>query len=61
MTDRSDLAWRTSSRSSSGNCVQIAVGSATVLIRDSKDPSGPVLEVGLDAFRQFIAFVKAGR
>jgi hypothetical protein len=58
MTDRHDRLWRTSSRSSGGNCVQVAVDATTVLIRDSKNPQGPVLEIGVDAFREFIAFVK---
>ncbi len=58
MTDRDDLRWRTSSRSGNGNCVQVATDSERVLIRDSKDPDGPVLEVSLDAFRDFVAFAK---
>jgi hypothetical protein len=34
--------WRTSSHSANGNCVQVAVPGA-VMVRDSKDPHGPVL------------------
>ncbi|WP_305789421.1 DUF397 domain-containing protein [Symbioplanes lichenis] len=58
MTDRDRLAWRKSTRSASGGCVEIAVDPPTVLIRDSKDPAGPALVFDLGTFREFIAFVK---
>ncbi|WBB79348.1 DUF397 domain-containing protein [Micromonospora sp. WMMD882] len=38
--------WRTSSRSQTSNCVEVAplrTGPAAVALRDSKDRSGPVL------------------
>jgi Domain of unknown function (DUF397) len=43
--DRHRLTWRTSSYSGSngGNCIEIATAPGTVVIRDSKDPHGPVL------------------
>jgi hypothetical protein len=39
--------WRKSSYSSTegGNCVEIACDQPNVLIRDSKNPDGPVLAV----------------
>jgi Domain of unknown function (DUF397) len=53
------LRWRTSSRSGNGeNCVQLAVNSDGVLIRDSKNPIGPVLRADLVAL---LAEVKSGR
>lgn len=58
MTDRDDLHWRTSSRSGGGSCVQVATDAERVLIRDSKDPDGPVLAVSHDAFRGFVAFAR---
>lgn len=58
MSDRSDLIWRTSSRSGGGSCVQIAADTDQVLIRDSKNPAGPVLSFDRTAFREFITFVK---
>jgi len=43
-----DLVWRKSSRSvGQGACVEMAVRVDRTLVRDSKNPSGPVL-----AFRQ---------
>lgn len=53
-----DLKWRKSSRSGTGNgnCVEVAtVG--RVLVRDSKDPSGPVLAVSPADWRGFLAAV----
>lgn len=53
-----DLVWRKSSRSPSGNCVEIAhqVGLATVLVRDSKQPSGPRLQFSPAAFKGLLKF-----
>lgn len=48
--------WRKSSRSSSnqGNCVEVAANiPATVLVRDSKDSTGPVLNFGPQAWKSF--------
>jgi hypothetical protein len=58
MSDRGELNWRTSSRSSGGNCVEVAADDEHVYVRDSKDPRGPVLTFDREAFREFIAFVK---
>jgi uncharacterized protein DUF397 len=55
--------WRKSSYSSAngGNCVEVARNlAATVAVRDSKDPQGPVLEFTPDEWRSFTAAVKAG-
>lgn len=51
-------AWRKSSYSGNtgGDCVEVADGcAASVPVRDSKDPSGPVLVIGTDAWRGFVA------
>jgi hypothetical protein len=54
--DTDDLRWRTSSFSaSSGACVEVAILSETVLVRDSKDRTGPVLRFSLPAWRAFLA------
>ena len=38
------VAWRTSTYTREGNCVQIAkLGAGVIGIRDSKDPNGPHL------------------
>ncbi|MEV0734993.1 DUF397 domain-containing protein [Streptomyces sp. NPDC050549] len=55
------LAWRKSSYSSDqgGNCVEIAetpcsTTSATLAIRDSKTPAGPILTLDPAAFATFV-------
>ncbi|HWO62314.1 MAG TPA: DUF397 domain-containing protein [Umezawaea sp.] len=51
--------WRKSSYSNAnGECVEVAYLGA---IRDSKNPSGPVLSVGRAGLEAFVAAVKAGR
>ncbi|MEU8272253.1 DUF397 domain-containing protein [Sphaerisporangium sp. NPDC049002] len=68
--DTSQLRWRKSTRSANGSeCVEVAmVGNASdtgvqpplVLLRDSKNPSGPVLAVASVQWRAFIGGVKEG-
>jgi Domain of unknown function (DUF397) len=56
--------WRKSSRSgdNGGDCVEVARNlSGAVAVRDSKNPHGPVLIMGLAGWQDFIAEVKAGR
>ncbi|WP_055529280.1 DUF397 domain-containing protein [Streptomyces graminilatus] len=57
--------WFTSSYSGNGGqCVQVAANlvasRGVVPVRDSKNPTGPVLGFPADAFSSFIASVKAG-
>lgn len=52
----SSFVWRKSSYSQGGvesDCVEVAFG-AGALVRDSKNTSGPVLEFGVRAWREFI-------
>jgi Mrp family chromosome partitioning ATPase len=59
MNTADHLRWRTSRRSGNGeNCVQLAVSSGGVLVRDSKNPTGPVLRADLATL---LAEVKSGR
>ncbi|MCX4749957.1 DUF397 domain-containing protein [Kitasatospora sp. NBC_01287] len=55
-------AWRKSSYSGSTNdCVEVADGFAGLLpVRDSKDAGGPALVFAADAWRAFVAGVRAG-
>ncbi|WNO74740.1 MULTISPECIES: DUF397 domain-containing protein [unclassified Streptomyces] len=51
-------AWRKSSYSSNtgGDCVEVADNCpAAVPVRDSKNPTGPVLVLGADAWRSFVS------
>ena len=49
-----ELSWLTSSACDSSECVEVARRAEHVLIRDSTNGSGPVLEVQVDAWRTFI-------
>ncbi len=55
------LAWRKSTRSGSGNCVEIAEWLDGVAVRDSKDPHGSVLTFPADAWAAFLRGAKDGR
>ncbi|MFC7531364.1 DUF397 domain-containing protein [Actinoplanes sp. GCM10030250] len=53
--------WRKSSRSgAAGHCVEVADVPAAVLVRDSKDATGPVLRFGTGDWTGFIAGIRAG-
>jgi len=56
------LSWQKSSYSGSngGQCIEVAA-SGGVLVRDSKNPDGPVLTFPADAWGAFVAGVKSGR
>ncbi|MET9776034.1 DUF397 domain-containing protein [Streptomyces sp. NPDC006367] len=52
------LTWFKSSHSDSSNpndCVEVAITSATVHVRDSKRPDGPRLAVTPAAWTEFVA------
>lgn len=52
------IRWRKSSHSGdSSNCVEIATTPATVLIRDSKDTSGPQLDLSPTTWVAFLTYV----
>jgi hypothetical protein len=55
------MNWRKSSYSggASGNCTEAASVPNAVLVRDSKDPRGPVLAFGPQSWEAFAAAVKA--
>jgi hypothetical protein len=57
---RSTLNWRTS-RYSGGNleCLEIASDEQSVLVRDSRNPSGTVLEFSSSQWSSFIRRVRA--
>ncbi|MGW3603057.1 DUF397 domain-containing protein [Micromonospora sp. NPDC005161] len=57
--DLTDARWRTSSRSGNGECVEVADNLPGVVgVRDSKDPTGPVLVFAPSAWRAFVAVVR---
>ena len=60
LTAEADLAWRKSSYSGNGNCVEVAVPEAGMAVRDSKDPKGPALHFTADAWAAFVTDVAGG-
>lgn len=57
----SGAGWRTSSRSDARRaCVEVAVGSAQVGVRDSKDRPGPALVFPSGAWRAFLRQLQIG-
>jgi hypothetical protein len=51
--------WRKSSRSGSqGNCVEVRIVDGGVEVRDSKDPTGPVLTFTRAEWAAFLAGAK---
>jgi hypothetical protein len=53
------MDWRTSSYSGAngGNCVELASDSGAILVRDTTDRPGTVLEVSASAWQEFLATV----
>jgi hypothetical protein len=58
----STLAWTKSSRSTgNGACVEVkSPALESVVVRDSKDPQGPVLTFSPAAWASFVADVEGG-
>jgi hypothetical protein len=61
-TDLSRATWRKSSRSSAGgpDCVEVALVPVGAGVRDSKNPSGPVLGFDGAAWGRFLGTTKHG-
>ena len=51
--------WRTSTYSAPGDCVEVALGD-DVLVRDSTDPDGPILQFTHTQWRAFMAALERG-
>ena len=54
-----EVAFRTSSYSEAGNCVEATTCPHGILVRDSKDPDGPRLSFAPANWRAFTAAIKA--
>ena len=56
-----DLNWRTARRSAgNGACVEVAAANLHVLVRDSKDQDGPVMQYPGHSWKAFLSEAKKG-
>ncbi|WP_033255550.1 DUF397 domain-containing protein [Kitasatospora phosalacinea] len=56
------VTWRKASASGgNGDCVELAVHTGTVVVRDSKDPDGPAHVHQPDAAGAFLAALASGQ
>jgi len=59
--ERTGLVWRKAQLSTNnGSCVEIASVTGKIALRDSKDPSGPVLVYTPDEWSAFLDGAKKG-
>ncbi|MFV2017759.1 DUF397 domain-containing protein [Micromonospora sp. LOL_023] len=57
-----ELAWKKSTRSNAGgDCVEVATPTRAVLVRDSKDQTGPILSFDNTQWAGFVDGVKTGK
>jgi predicted secreted Zn-dependent protease len=54
------LTWRTALSCDGGACVQVATDRKIVLIRNSRQPGGPMLEYSPEEWHGFISGIKKG-
>ncbi|MEV0161577.1 DUF397 domain-containing protein [Nonomuraea fuscirosea] len=53
-----DLPWKKSTKSASGDCVEVAITAAAVHVRNTRDRQGPMLTFGPDEWQGFIDGLK---
>lgn len=58
--DRARIVWRKSMASASSNCVEVAFGEESILLRNSKELSGPVLSFTHSEWAAFLSGVRSG-
>lgn len=58
--DRKSLTWFTSLSCESGACVQVASDQNAILIRNSRQPEGPLLEYTPEEWHEFVSGIKKG-
>lgn len=61
ISDETDKRWTKSSRSTIGNCVEVARTPVAINVRDSKDPQGPALRFPAGSWTDFIGAIRDGQ
>jgi hypothetical protein len=58
--ENTDLKWRKSSYSGNGggNCIEVAADPHRLVVRDTQDLTGPVLNFSADAWQAFTSGLK---
>jgi len=56
-----ELSWKKSTASLSSECVEVARAGETIFVRDSKNPSGPVLAFSGAEWEAFLIGVRDGQ
>jgi hypothetical protein len=56
----SSLAWRKSGRCDTASCVEVAPDRDGMVMRDSKDPNGPILRFTRKQWSDFLVAARAG-
>jgi hypothetical protein len=57
---REGLSWRRSSHCSDSTCVEVAWSGDDVLMRDAKDPAGPLLRFSRKEWAHFVSAMGRG-
>ena len=58
--DRNALAWRVATRSSSGNCVEVATTGNMIAVRNSRRPDDEIILYTKPEFSAFLDGAKKG-
>jgi predicted secreted Zn-dependent protease len=54
------LIWLTALNCDGGACVQVAADQNTILIRNSRQPDGPLIEYTPEEWHEFVSGIKKG-
>ena len=54
------ITWHTALSCESGACVEVAANQNTILIRNSRQPDGPLIEYTAEEWHAFVSGVKEG-
>jgi hypothetical protein len=55
-----EFSWRVARLCNGGACVRVAANGDTILVGDSKNPSGPVLSYSRSEWISFVAGIRQG-